>query len=215
MSQKQAIRVMIVDDHEVVRRGLASYLAGSGEQAVRMCSTVQPDVVLMDIIMPHLDGVETTRRIKAIYPNVKILLMTGFVDAAEIKNAFAAGAAGFLLKSAPIDDLQAVIRTVHAGRLTFSPEVAHALLDSQQANAHSLTEREFEVLRLIVDGWNNPQIAKKLAISRATVDVHVSAIKHKLGVHNRIEVISIAMKENLLLTKWLPLTLVNVVKTAC
>jgi NarL family two-component system response regulator LiaR len=211
MAEKRAIRVMIVDDHEVVRRGLASYLegsddfelvasVGSGEEAVRMCPRVHPDVVLMDVVMPQMDGIEATRRIKAIYPDIKVLALTGLVGAEAINDMFAAGAVGYLLKSTPIDDLQHLIRTVHAGRMTFSPEVAQVLLASQRAktNSYDLTEREFEVLRLIVAGCNNPQIAQKLVISRSTVGYHVSSIINKLGVHNRMEVAFVAMKENLI-----------------
>ena len=211
MSEKDAIGVMIVDDHEVVRRGLASYIegsedfkliasVGSGEEAVRMCPRIQPDIVLMDVVMPNMDGIETTRRIKAVCPNTKVLALSGFVGAEAINNMFAAGAVGYLLKNTPIDDLQHLIRTVHAGRLTFSPEVAQVLLVSQRTrtNNYNLTEREFEVLHLIVAGYNNPQIAEKLVISRSTVGYHVSSIINKLGVHNRMEVAFVAMKENLL-----------------
>jgi NarL family two-component system response regulator LiaR len=211
MEDKRAIRVMIVDDHEVVRRGLANYLegcddfelvasVGSGEEAIRMCPRVHPDVVLMDIVMAHMDGIEATRRIKAICPNIKILALTGFVDAEAIHNMFAAGAAGFLLKSTPIDDLQHLLSTVHAGSMTFSPEAAQVLFVSQQAklNPYNLSKREFEVLRLLVAGCTNPQIAEKLFIGRSTVGYHVSSIIHKLGVHNRMEAAYVAMKENLI-----------------
>jgi DNA-binding NarL/FixJ family response regulator len=202
---------MIVDDHEVVRRGLASYLegsddfelvasVGSGEEAVRMCPRVRPDVVLMDVSMPQMDGIEATRRIKAINPNIKVLALTGRVDAEAINDMFAAGAVGYLLKNEPIDDLPHLIRSVHAGRMTFSPEVAQVLLITRpvKMNPYDLTEREFEVLRLIAAGYNNPGIAKKLFISRSTASYHVSSVIKKLGVHNRMEAAHVARKENLI-----------------
>jgi NarL family two-component system response regulator LiaR len=214
MREQYPIKVMIVDDHEIVRRGLASYLqgnesfelvasVGSGEEAVRVCPRVHPDFVLMDVMMPHMDGIETTRRLIAIYPNIKILALTGFQDTVAIRDMLSAGAVGYLLKSTPVHDLQHLICTIHAGRLTFSPEVARLLFASQDTkpNSHDLTERELEVLELIVAGCNNPQIAEKLIISRSTVGYHVSSIISKLGVSNRMEVAYIAMKEKLVVDK--------------
>jgi NarL family two-component system response regulator LiaR len=210
MREHQPIKVMIVDDHEIVRRGLTSYLqgndafelvasVGSGEEAIRICPRVHPDFVLMDVMMPHMDGIETTRRIVAMYPNVKVLALTGFHETGAIRDMLAAGAVGYLLKSTPVHDLQHLICTIHAGRMTFSPEVARLLFAAQDAksNSHDLTERELEVLELIVAGYNNPQIAEKLIISRSTVGYHVSSIISKLGVSNRMEVAYIAMKEKL------------------
>ena len=214
MNDKYPIRVMIVDDHEIVRRGLSSYLqgndafelvasVGSGEEAVRVCQRVHPDFVLMDVMMPYMDGIETTRQLVAMYPNIKILALTGFQEADAIRSMIAAGAAGYVLKSTPVHDLQHLICTIHAGRMTFSPEVTRTLFSTPDAkpNTHNLTERELEVLQLIVAGYSNPQIAEALFISRSTVGYHVSSIISKLGVSNRMEVAFIAMKEKLVAEK--------------
>lgn len=210
MTEKHPIRVMIVDDHEIVRRGLASYLqgndtfelvasVGSGEEAIRVCSRVHPDFVLMDVMMPHMDGIETTRQLVAMYPNIKILALTGFYEPEAIRNMISAGAAGYVLKTTPVHDLQHLICTIYAGRMTFSPEVTRMLFATPDAkpNTYNLTEREIEVLQLIVAGYSNPQIAEALYISRSTVGYHVSSIISKLGVSNRMEVAYIAMKEKL------------------
>jgi len=214
MTDKHPIRVMIVDDHEIVRRGLASYLqgndtfelvasVGSGEEAIRVCARVHPDFVLMDVMMPQMDGIETTRQLVAMCPNIKVLALTGFYETEAIRNMIAAGAAGYVLKTTPVHDLQHLICTIHAGRMTFSPEVTRLLFvtPDTKPNTHNLTEREMEVLQLIVAGYSNPQIAEELFISRSTVGYHVSSIISKLGVSNRMEVAYIAMKEKLVVEK--------------
>lgn len=210
MTEKYPIRVMIVDDHEIVRRGLASYLqgddsfelvasVGSGEDAIRVCPRVRPDVVLMDIVMPYMNGIETTRQLIAMCPSIKVLALTGFFEAEAIRSMIAAGAAGYVLKTTPVHDLQHLIYTIYAGRMTFSPEVTRTLFSTPDAkpNTHNLTDRELEVLQLIVAGCSNPQIAEALFISRSTVGYHVSSIISKLRVSNRMEVAYIAMKEKL------------------
>lgn len=214
MSDKYPIRVMIVDDHEIVRRGLASYLqgndtfelvasVGSGEEAIRICPRVHPDFVLMDVMMPHMDGIETTRQLVAMSPNIKVLALTGYYEPEAIRSMIGAGAAGYVLKTTPVHDLQHLICTIHAGRMTFSPEVTRMLFATPDVkpNTHNLTEREMEVLQLIVAGHSNPQIAEELYISRSTVGYHVSSIISKLGVSNRMEVAYIAMKEKLVAEK--------------
>ncbi len=207
----QTIRVMIVDDHEVVRRGLASLIAaddglevvasvGSAEEAVRACKQALPDVILMDILLPGAqDGVAATAHIKALYPSVKILALTAAADVRTMSSAIQAGATGYLLKSAPIDNLHHVIRMVHAGHFTFSPEAAPFLMQtSAPHNAHNLTDRELEVLRLLAKGLNNPEIADALVISRSTVSFHVSSILAKLNVTNRLEASVLAVRERLI-----------------
>lgn len=214
MTEKWPIRVMIVDDHEIVRYGLASYLqgnasfelvasVGSGEEAIRMCPRVQPDFVLMDVVMPHMDGIETTRQLMAMCPNIKVLALTGIYEAEAIRSMIAAGAAGYVLKTTPVNDLQHIIYTIHAGRMTFSSEVTRMLFSPSDAkrDMHNLTERELEVVQLIVAGYSNPQIAEALFISRSTVGYHVSSIISKLQVSNRMEVAYIAMKEKLVAEK--------------
>lgn len=211
MNVKDPIRIMIVDDHEVVRRGLASYLegsdefavvasVGSGDEALRVFSRAHPDIVMMDVMMPHMDGVETTRRLKALQPNVKVVVLTAVAESESVNRMFEAGAIGYVLKNAPIDDLRDLMRTIHLGRMVFSPEVVRKLMQPQNApsNVFDLTERELEVLRLITAGYNNPQIAEKLFISRSTAGYHVSSIIRKLGVASRIEVAIFAMKNRLI-----------------
>jgi NarL family two-component system response regulator LiaR len=207
----KTIRVMIVDDHEVVRRGLASYVesaeglelvasVGSGDEALRVCSRARPDIILMDIVMPGMDGIETTRRIRALLPDVKVLALTAHLEPEAISLMMESGAVGYLLKTTAIDDLPHVIRTTYAGRMTFSPEVAATILSQQQLrrNPYGLTEREIEVLKLVTEGNSNPEIAEKLVISRSTVGYHVSSIINKLGVSNRVEASLLAIKENLI-----------------
>lgn len=209
MTNAQKIRIMIVDDHEIVRRGLESYIVedpalavvaslGSAEDAIHACQRIQPDVVLMDIMLPGMDGVAAARQIKALYPTVKILALTGSHDAETIQEMMQAGAVGYLLKNTSMGDLHHVIHMVHAGRMTFSPEAARALLQRDVSRQqYDLTERELDVLRLMVEGLNNPEIAEKLVISRSTAGFHVSSIIAKLGATNRIEAAVIAVREHL------------------
>lgn len=210
MAVSRTIRVMIVDDHEVVRRGLASYIqedngleivasVGSGEEAVRLCQGSQPDVVLMDIRLPgSVDGVMATAQIKAACPDTKILALTAHTDTQMMTAMIQAGATGYLLKNTPMDDLHHIIRMVYAGHLAFSPEVTTILTQpGAPRNDYNLTEREFEVLRLLVKGLKNPEIASALVISRSTVGFHVSSIIAKLGVSNRLEASVVAVREKL------------------
>lgn len=211
IEQSQVIRVMIVDDHEVVRRGLASLIAaddglevaaslGSAEEAVRACEREPPDVILMDILLPGaLDGVAATARIKALCPSVKIVALTAAADVQTISSMVQAGASGYLLKNAPMDNLHHIIRMAHAGHFMFSPEAAPFLMQtSAPHNAYNLTDREMEVLRLLARGLKNPEIADALVISRSTVGFHVSSIIAKLGVSSRLEASVLAVKERLI-----------------
>jgi NarL family two-component system response regulator LiaR len=205
------IRVMIVDDHTMVRRGLATFLkvfddlqlageANGGEAAVRLCAEVKPDVILMDMVMPEMDGATTTRLIRQQFPGVQILVLTSFKEGALIKNALEAGAIGYLLKDVSADDLSRAIRAAHAGRATLSPEVAQALvLNANQPPSPglNLTEREREVLTLMIEGLNNTQIAGRLTVSPSTIKSHVSNILSKLGVASRTEAVTLALRHKI------------------
>jgi NarL family two-component system response regulator LiaR len=210
-SPSQPIRVMLVDDHTMVRRGLATFLkvfddlqlageAESGEAAVRLCGEVKPDVVLMDMVMPDMDGATATRLIRQQFPQVQILALTSFKEGSLIKNALEAGAIGYLLKDVSADELVNAIRAAHAGRATLSPEAAQALV--QIANQPptpglDLTGREREVLALMVEGLNNTQIAGRLKVSPSTSKSHVSNILSKLGVASRTEAVTLALRHRI------------------
>ncbi len=207
----QPIRVMIVDDHTMVRRGLATFLmvfddlqlageAESGEAAIQLCAEVHPDVVLMDMVMPGMDGTTATRAIRQQYPNVQVLVLTSFIDRELIKNALGAGAIGYLLKDASADELARAIRAAHAGRATLSPEAAQVLVHAASQPpppGFDLTEREREVLTLMIEGLNNTQIAGRLTVSPSTIKSHVSNILSKLGVSSRTEAVTLALRNHL------------------
>ena len=205
------IRVMLVDDHPLVRRGLATMLmvfddmqlAGeseSGQAAIQLCAQVSPDVILMDMVMPGMDGVTATRAIRQQHPRVQVLALTSFKAAQLIKSVLAAGAIGYLLKDVSADDLVRAIRAAHAGRATLSPEAAQSLVETANqppALGLDLTGREREVLALLIEGLNNTLIAGKLTVSPATVKSHVSNILSKLGVASRTEAVTLALRHNL------------------
>jgi len=212
MTDKALIKVLIVDDHPMVRKGLSAFLdvipgleemglATNGAEAIQFCGQASPDVILMDLMMPEINGVEAIRQIKAHNPRIKIIAMTSFQEEDLVRQAFEAGAISFLMKDVSLDDLEAAIRATHQGQSTLSPEVAKILI-RQASNApepdFALTKRELEVLALIVEGLNNREIADRLVISRATASVHVSNILAKLGVSNRVEATTLALRQNLL-----------------
>ena len=202
------IRVMLVDDHTMVRRGLATMLkvfddlqlageAESGASAIQLCGKFKPDVILMDISMPDMDGATATKAIREKHPRVQIIALTSFKEAKRIKNALEAGAIGYLLKDISADDLARAIRSAHAGRATLSPEAAQALVETASAPPApglDLTEREREVLVLMIEGLNNIQIAGRLNVSPSTVKSHVSNILSKLGVASRTEAVTLALR---------------------
>jgi two-component system, NarL family, response regulator LiaR len=205
------IRVMLVDDHAMVRRGLATFLkvfddlrlvgeAENGEEALRKCAETLPDVVLMDMVMPDSDGVSATRAIRTQFPQVQVIALTSFKEGALIKSALEAGAIGYLLKDVSADEIAQAIRAAHFGRATLSPEAAQALVmnaSQPQTPGVDLTEREREVLGLMVEGLNNTQIAEKLTVSPSTIKSHVSNILTKFGVSSRTEAVTLALRRKL------------------
>ncbi len=207
----KAIRVMLVDDHAMVRRGLAAFLkafddlelsgeAESGQVAIQLCPALQPDVILMDMVMPDMDGATATRIIRQQFPEVQVIALTSFKEGQLITNALEAGAIGYLLKDVTAEDLARAIRAAHAGRATLSPEAAQALVRAANQTAApglDLTEREREVLALMIEGLNNTQIAGRLTVSPSTIKSHVSNILSKLGVTSRTEAVSVALRSHL------------------
>jgi DNA-binding NarL/FixJ family response regulator len=206
------ISVVVVDDHELVRGGLATILglfddlsligeADSGAAAVKICAEVQPDVVLMDLVLPGgMDGADATREILRACPGAKVLALTSFSDPDLIQRVLRAGALGCLLKNVSGKELAAAIRRAHAGTSTLAPEAADALVRaiSAPADAHAdLTRREHEVLKLMVEGLTNAEIAERLVVSLSTVKTHVSSVIAKLGAATRTEAAAIAVREHL------------------
>jgi len=210
-SPSPRIRVLVVDDHAMVRRGLATFLmvnddlelageAASGAAAVKLCVELQPDVVLMDMVMPDMDGAAATRLIRSQSTSIQVLVLTSFKEEILVKGALEAGAIGYLLKDVSADELARAIRAAHAGRATLSPEAVQALVhdaSQPQLPGMTLTERERTVLVLMVEGLNNTQIAAKLTVSPSTVKSHVSNILSKLGVASRTEAVSLALRHGL------------------
>ena len=210
MIENNRIRVMIVDDHAVVRSGLAAFFAvfpdlelvgeaENGAEAVVRCGLLKPDVILMDLIMPGTDGVIATRQIKDQYTSVKVIALTSFQEEDLVQGALQAGATGYLMKNITARELAAAIRSVYAGKMTLAPEAAQILVNSrlQAQEFETLTEREREVLKLMVDGLNNTQIAEHLVVSLSTVKYHISNILGKLGVDNRVAAVTLAIHKKI------------------
>lgn len=211
MTETKPIRVMIVDDHAVVRSGLAAFLlvyddmeligeAEGGEEAVRQCEKLQPDVVLMDLVMPDMDGATATRAIRQRYPQMQVIALTSFREEELVQGALQAGAISYLLKNVSADELAEAIRSACAGRSTLAPEAAEALIHAAAQPpklGFDLTEREREVLALMVQGLNNLEIAERLVVSRSTVRFHVSNILSKLEATNRAEAVGLAVQHKL------------------
>ena len=206
-----AIRVLLVDDHPVVRQGLRALLstqdgievvgeAGDGGAGVDAAGRLSPDVVLMDVVMPKMDGVEALRRICERHAQIRVVMLTSYADERRAMEAVDAGASGFLLKDASPRDVAAAIRAAHRGEAVLHPAVAAKLLAERRRPpaAHAdLTARELEVLRLIARGLQNKQIAAELRLSEKTVKTHVSAILRKLGVADRTQAAMYAVRERL------------------
>jgi NarL family two-component system response regulator LiaR len=211
MEDQKPIRVMIVDDHAVVRSGLSAFLmvyddlefvgeAASGEEAVRRCKDLHPDVVLMDLVMPGMDGAEATQAIRENCPEIQVIALTSFKEDDLVQRTLKAGAIGYLLKNVSANDLVSAIRAAHAGRPTLAPEAAHVLIQASQnppSIGSDLTAREQEILSLMVSGLSNPEIAEQLVVSRSTVKFHVSSILSKLGVSSRTQAVTLALQNKL------------------
>jgi NarL family two-component system response regulator LiaR len=212
MSERQPIRVMLVDDHAVVRSGLSAFLlayddlelvgeANSGERAISLCQQLNPDVVLMDMVMPNMDGATATGLIRKQCPDIQVIALTSFKEKDLVEGALQAGAIGYLLKDVSADELANAIRSAAAGKPTLAPEAAQVLIQSTRTPAEKpgfdLTDREREVLSLLVEGLNNNQIAERLVVSISTAKFHVSSILSKLQVASRTEAVAVALKNDL------------------
>jgi two-component system, NarL family, response regulator LiaR len=211
MNTSPMIRVMLVDDHNVVRSGLATFLrayedlelvgeAKNGLEAIKLCQQKKPDVILMDLMMPEMGGIEATRAILAECPETKVIAMTSFEDEQLVQGVLAAGAISYLIKNVTSEELAKAIREAVSGRSTLSPEAARVLVQATRPTAQpawDLTEREREVLNLVVQGNSNQQIAASLVISIATVKAHISSILAKLQLSSRAEAIAYAIKHKL------------------
>jgi NarL family two-component system response regulator LiaR len=215
MNENEPIRVMLVDDHDMVRRGLAAFLqiksdlqlvgeARDGAEAVKLCAQVKPDVILMDLIMPEMDGATATKKIKEAWPDINIIALTSFQERNLVREVLEAGAIGYLLKNVTVDELAAAVRAANVGQTTLAPEAVQALLqaapeDQSPATDYQLTKREMEVLVLLVEGLNNREIGERLYVSRATAKAHVSHILHKMDVSNRAEAVASALRDRLVI----------------
>jgi NarL family two-component system response regulator LiaR len=222
MASDRPIRVMIVDDHAVVRGGIRFSLlafgdlemvaeAENGKEALDLCSQMSdseamPDVILMDMLMPEMNGVAATQAILDRYPEVQVIALTSFETGSLVQDALQAGAIGYLLKDAAIDELAEAIRAAYAGRVTLAPAAARALAEVSLKPpdaadtiepGYNLTDREREVLALVVEGLSNLQIARQLDISLSTARFHVSTILSKLGAANRAEAAALAVRNDL------------------
>ena len=211
MTQSNPIRVLLVDDHMVVRSGLSTVLsvyddlqlvgeAGDGEEAIRLCERLQPDVILMDLLMPKMDGVTAIKAIKTRWPQIQIIALTSFKEKEYVEGALKAGANGYLLKDVSAQELINSVRRAVAGQPSLSPEAARVLMKnvSEPAQPHQdMTGRELEILALMVQGLSNNEIAERLIVSQSTVKFHVSNILSKLGVTGRTEAVALAVKHHL------------------
>lgn len=204
------IRLFIADDHPMIRSGLTAMVrsepdlelvgeAGNGADALALLPALAPDVVLMDLMMPKVDGIEVIRQLKPKLPETRFLMLTSLVDPAQIRRAIDAGASGYLLKNASSQELVTVIRSTYAGRRVMAPEATDALIAEQQSPTPGgdLTARERELLALMTKGLNNQAIADQLSIALPTVKYHVTNILAKLQVENRTEAVLLALKHKL------------------
>ena len=211
MTESEIIRVLIVDDHPMVRSGLRDFIlaydwmepvgeAQNGVEAVEFCAAHDVDVALMDIVMPLMDGCEATRRIMALEKPVKVIVLTSFHEQDLVQQALKAGATSYLLKNVSAEELSEAIRAAHGGFSTLAPEATQALIqDARQRPGIGidLTEKEREILSLLVKGYSNLEIANQVCFSTATVKYHLTNIFTKLGAKNRVEATTIALENKL------------------
>jgi NarL family two-component system response regulator LiaR len=206
----EKIRVLVVDDHPTVRRGLLSVIrmsddlecvgeASNGAEAIRLCGLRSPDVVLMDLMMPEIDGAMATKNIRDLYPNIRVLILTSFHEQNLVQSAIQAGAIGYLLKTVSAEELTQAIRAAHQGRRTLAPEATEALVQATQPKAFGsdLTEREREILALLAQGMTNNEISQKLFIAVPTVKFHITNLFSKMRVESRTEAVLAAIKNKL------------------
>lgn len=213
MPDESPIKVLIVDDHAMVRNGLSTFLtvfddlelvgeASSGEEGVKLCERAAPDVVLMDLVMPGMDGATATQRIREKCPDVQVIVLTSFKEDDLVQGALEAGAIGYLLKNVGADELADAIRRAKDGSPTLAPEAAQVLMHAathknERTEDYGLTARELEILGAMVEGLSNPDIAERLVVSRSTVKFHVSNILMKLAVSSRTEAVALALQQKL------------------
>jgi NarL family two-component system response regulator LiaR len=216
MSEGTAIRVLIVDDHPVVQDGLKLVvsmspgltlvgLASNGEEAVELCARAPaaslPDVILMDLLMPGMGGIEAIRRIRQARPSIQIVALTSFAEPDQVQQALKAGAIGYLLKNVKATALREAVRSAHAKRSVMAPEAMEALvqtINDRDEEQSDLSERELEILRLVAEGLTNAEIGQRLFIAESTSRFHVSNVLLKLGASNRTQAVRIALERNLI-----------------
>ena len=210
------IRLLLVDDHELMRQGLRSILereeevevvgeAASGREAVELARTLSPDVVVMDVAMKDMNGIEATRQIRAEYPGVKVIALSSHSDSRYVSAILDAGACGYLLKANAYDDLRRALEATHQGKIYLCPDVTQAVVGASlfgtgrpTDSAHaSLSPREIEVLQLLAEGLTSPQIGKRLFVAKTTVETHRRKIMRKLGIHNVADLTKYAIREGL------------------
>jgi len=211
MSEQSPIRILLVDDHDMVRSGLTVFLlayddfklvgeAINGQDALDKCEELRPDVVLMDLIMPVMDGITATRLIRERFSETQVIALTSFSEEKLVETALEAGAIGYLFKNVSVDELASAIRAVRKGQPTLAPDATRVLINKATqpfSLGQDLTERERHVLKLLVEGYSNPAMAEKLSVSNSTIKTHVSHILKKLDVNSRLEAASLAIRNKL------------------
>jgi NarL family two-component system response regulator LiaR len=213
MTKKKPIRLILVDDHRVVHQALAEMVSfvddfelvaqgSNGQEAVHLCREFAPDIVLMDVVMPVMDGVEATKRILADNPSIKILALSSFQDDVSVNSMLRSGAIGYVLKNASVDELESVIRTVYEGHsvidMSLMQRVLQPDLQRKTQSDINLSPRELEILKMVANGMSYNQIADCLTIGLSTVKFHLGNILSKLGVETRSEAILVAAKNNII-----------------